>query len=223
MLLVSGCKRNGAPLLGKDPTADLPARFKTQEAVPKPDFSEAAQDPKFKAAIQEIATLFATSPKELKSDAEDEVVKGGASFDVPHEKLEGMLLQAHTNFLARGFYFFRYDNNFDIGGEMDRVGLLPTQDKYAVMAAMDTNGDNYDIGTAGVISWMKELEQEQPYILPEIGFDYMAGIFVSPVKDAPGLAARMYQFCPDIVDQGVETVRALATELRKGKLYFWWD
>jgi hypothetical protein len=33
----------------------------------------------------------------------------------------------------------------------------------------------------------------------------------------------MYQFCPDIVDQGVDTVSKLAQELKKGSLYFWWD
>jgi hypothetical protein len=34
----------------------------------------------------------------------------------------------------------------------------------------------------------------------------------------------MYEFCPDIVDQGVGTVARLAQELSKSrKLYFWWD
>jgi hypothetical protein len=34
----------------------------------------------------------------------------------------------------------------------------------------------------------------------------------------------MYDFCPDIVDQGVGSVKALATELRRSRsLYFWWD
>ena len=219
----AGCKPEQGKALLKDPTADLPAKFKSQENVPKPDFGEASKDPKFQAAIQEAAKLLGAQPQVLKSETEDEVIRGGVSFDVPHEKIEAMLLEVHTNFLAKGYYLFRYDNNFDAGGHMDRVGLLATTDKYEVMAAMDTNGDNYDIGTAGVIAWMKELEQEQPFILTEIGFDYMGGIFTSPVKDAPGLARRMYQFCPDIVDQGVETVKALASELEKGKLYFWWD
>jgi len=222
-LALAGCNRGGVGALTKDPTADLPARFKTQMDVPKPDFSEASKAPNFQAAIKEASELFGAKPQMLKSDAEDEVVKGGVSFDVPHDKIESMLLQVHTNFLTKGFYLFRYDNNFDIGGQMDRVGLLATKDKYEVMAAMDTNGDNYDIGTAGVIAWMKELEQDQPFILPEIGFDYMAGIFTSPVKDTEALAKKMYQFCPDIVDQGVETLKALAAELKKGKLYFWWD
>jgi len=222
-LVVAGCKPEQGKALFKDPTADLPAKFKNQENLPKPDFSEAAKDPKFQEAIKEAARLLGAQPQPLKSEAEEEVVKGGVSFDVPHEKIEAMLLTVHTNFLAKGYYLFRYDNNFDAGGHMDRVGLLATADKYAVMAAMDTNGDNYDIGTAGVIAWMKDLEQEQPFILTEIGFDYMGGIFTAPVKNAPGLAKRMYQFCPDIVDQGVETVKALAGELEKGKLYFWWD
>jgi hypothetical protein len=103
------------------------------------------------------------------------------------------------------------------------IGLLPTTDKYAVMAAMDTNGDNFDIGTAGVIAWMKELELEQPFVLTGIGFDYMEGFFTSPVKDPAALARRMYQFCPDIVDQGVGSIEKLADELRIGNLYFWWD
>jgi hypothetical protein len=60
-------------------------------------------------------------------------------------------------------------------------------------------------------------------VLTGIGFDYMEGNFTAPVKDPRGLARRMHQFCPDIVDQGVGTVGALAKELEKGKLYFWWD
>src|SRR5262249_10032057 len=149
-------------------------------------------------AIKEAAQILGARPQALKSEAEDEVVKGGVSFDVPHDKIESMLLQVHTNFLSKGFYLFRYDNNFDIGGKMEKIGVLETTDKYEVMHAMDTNGDNYDTGTAGVIAWMKELEQDQPFILTEIGFDYMAGMFTSPVKDAGALAKKMYQFCPDI-------------------------
>lgn len=150
-------------------------------------------------------------------------MKGGVSFDVPQKKIEAILRQAHTDFLGRGFYLFRHDQNFGIAGHPDKVGLLPTTDKYAVMAALDTNGDNFSIGTAGVIAWMKELEQDQPYVLTGIGFDYMEGFFTAPVKDPNALARRMYQFCPDIVDQGVGTVNKLARELRNGSLYFWWD
>jgi hypothetical protein len=47
---------------------------------------------------------------------------------------------------------------------------------------------------------------------------------LKPVKKPAALAKRMYDFCPDIVDQGVGDVKELAAELKRtGKLYFWWD
>ena len=206
-----------------DPTEGLPARFKVQDPVPKPDFSVAAQAPAFQKAIKDAAALLEAQPQPLRSEAENEELAGGVSFDVSKTKIEAVLRKAHSDFLAKGFYLFRYQQNFDIAGRPDKIGLLPTADAYAVMAAMDTNGDNYNIGTAGIIAWMKELHQEQPFILTGIGFDYMEGHFTSPLKDPQALAGRMYQFCPDIVDQGVGTVSNLASELQKGSIYFWWD
>jgi hypothetical protein len=209
--------------VARDATDALPAKFKTQEPVTKPDFSTAARSPEFQKVIKDATTLLGVQPQSLRSQAEDEQVIGGVCFAVPHEKIEALLFKAHTNFLARGFYLFRCDQNYGIGGQPDLVGLLPTTNKFEVMAAMDTNGDNYEIGTAGVIAWMKDLESEQAYVLTGIGFDYMEGRFTAPVKNAGDLAKRMYQFCPDIVTQGVETVDKLGKELRKGTLYFWWD
>jgi hypothetical protein len=208
---------------GEDPTAGLPARFKSDEPVPRPDFSEAAKSQAFQLAIKQAAETLGAQPHPLHSPGERSELIGGVSFDVPQGKLESILRKAHTDFLARGYYLFRYDPHYGIDDKRDQVGLLPTADKYVVMAAMETNGGNWDIGTAGVIAWMKELEQEHPFILTGIGFDYLEGHFTRPIKDPQGLAKRMYQFCPDIVDQGVNTVSALAQKLKKGRLYFWWD
>lgn len=218
-----GCNQQRSERQAKDPTGDLPARFKTQDPVAKPDFTAAAVDPKFQQAIKDAAALLGAQPGTLRSGDAAEEVKGGVSFDVPHQKIERLLFKAHMDFLAKGFYLFRYDQMFGFQGEPDKVGLLPTTNKYEVMAVMETNGDNYDIGTAGVIAWMKELEAEQPFVLTGIGFDYMEGRFTSPVRDTRALARRMYQFCPDIVDQGTGTIEALAGELADRRLYFWWD
>ena len=206
-----------------DPTDSLPAQFKTQEEVAKPDFATQASSPAFQQAIQDAASLLGASPLPLHSEPEGEEVHGCVSFDVSQEKAVVQLRKAHADFLARGFYLFRYQWSFGGKGCPDKIGLLPTTDKYAVIAAMGTNGDNYGIGTAGVIAWMKELEQEHPFVLTGIGFDTLEGFFTAPVANPDSLAKLMYQFCPDIVDQGTETLGALASELRKGNLYFWWD
>jgi hypothetical protein len=221
-----GCSRtdSGASSdVAADPTEKLPAKYKTQEEVPKPDFGDAAKAPAFQDAIKEVSGLFASQPQPLLSPAERTVVAGGVSFDVTAKRIEALLLEEHKRFLEKGFYLFRYEQNFGLGDRTDKVGLLPTTDKYSVMAAMDTNGDNYNIGTAGVILWMKDLEKDHAYLLTGIGYDYMEGQLTGPIPDAQKLAERIYEFCPDIVDQGVGDKDKLAAELKKGKLYFWWD
>ena len=37
-------------------------------------------------------------------------------------------------------------------------------------------------------------------------------------------AREVYAFCPDVVDQGTETVEALAAEMKQeNTVYLWWD
>lgn len=189
--------------------------------VPVPDLTEAARDPRYTQAIRDATLLLGARPQPFEN--EEGPVPGGYTFAVPHEKAESLLRKAHTDFLAKGCYLFRHEQSFGFGGQPDQFVLLPTTNKFDVMAIVAVNGANYDLYTAGIIQWMKQLEQEQPYVLTGIGFDYMEGYFTTPIQDPRGLARRMYSFCPDIVDQGTETVDKLASELKKGELYFWWD
>jgi len=220
-LALTACsKRSNSTSEAADTTDSTMHEQREIEEVPVPDFTAASKDQKFLQAVKEAATLLGSQPKPLEGQ---ESALGGFSFDVPQARIEAFLFKAHTNFLAKGCYLFRYDQSFNIGGQPDKVGLLPTTDKYAVIAAMQTDGANADVYTADIIKWLKELESEQPFVLTGVGFDYLEGNFTAPLKDPKGLAKRMYRFCPDIVDQGVGTVEKLARELQKGRLYFWWD
>ena len=222
-LLSSGCGKAEEEAGDSDPTTKLPAKYKSLEEVRRPEFGEAANSPAFRQAIADAGALLGSEPKPLEPHPDVEGVKGGVSFEVPPKKLESLIRKAHADFLRRGFYLFRCENNYGIGGAPDKVGLLPTRDKYDVIAAMETNGVNYDIGTAGIIAWLKDLEAEQPFMLTGIGFDHLEGHFTTTIKDRKALARRMYEFCPDIVQQGVGSLSKLADELRNGTLYFWWD
>ncbi|HWQ91666.1 MAG TPA: DUF4253 domain-containing protein [Clostridia bacterium] len=220
-LLAAGCAKETATGDADDESEPAMADNDTVPQVPKPDFTAAAADPKYAQVIAEVERLLGAKRQPL--EAVEGPVTGGFSFDVPRARIEALLPKAHTNYLAKGVYLFRYDQSFDIGGQPDKVGLLPTTNKFDVIAAMETDGANSGLYTAGIIQWLKQLEPDQPFVLTGVGFDYLEGYFTTPVKDPKALAKRMYKFCPDIVDQGVGTVDALAKELQKGKLYFWWD
>lgn len=223
--VLSGCgKQTGPDATAED--ADMEWEPLTNLAgndtpVAIPDLKAAAKSPSFAQAVRDATVLLGVRPTPFEN--EEGPVPGGYLFAVSHEKAERLLRKAHTDFLAKGCYLFRFDQSFGFGGAPDQIALLPTTNKFDVMAVVQVNGANYDLYTGGIIQWMKDLEAEQPYILTGIGFDYMEGYFTSPVQDPKGLAKRMYSFCPDIVDQGTGTLESLADELRKGTLYFWWD
>jgi hypothetical protein len=149
---------------------------------------------------------------------------GGLAIDCEQNQAVDLLAQAHRPLRDKGLYLFLVEQAFGIGGKPDTLAVLPTADPYQVMTIIGTDGANYGKDTGALITWLRALEPEQPFELTGIGFDFLSGRFTTPIKDPAGLAARMYDFCPDIVDQGVGSVDALATELRRtGSLYFWWD
>jgi hypothetical protein len=148
----------------------------------------------------------------------------GLAIDCEQKRAEDLLAQAHRPLRDKGLYLFLVEQAFAIGGKPDTLAILPTTDPYQVMTIVGTDAANYEKDTGALITWLRALEAEQPFELTGIGLDFLSGRFTTPIKDPAGLAARIYDFCPDIVDQGVGSVEALATELRRSRsLYFWWD
>ena len=106
----------------------------------------------------------------------------------------------------------------------ERIAVLPTTDRYAAIAAMRTNGTNYDLGTGDIIDWLKELETTNPHRITRIAHDTLAGRFTRAVRAPVRLAKAMYELCPDVVDQGCGSVEELARTLRQDRsLFLWWD
>ena len=147
------------------------------------------------------------------------------TFQVGDGAFEGLVAQHFEALKKNGWYLFRIDRSFGSGDGLDTCGLLPTDDKYEVLTLVQTDGANYDLMPWDIINWLRNLEATQPFVITEAGFDYLAGKFTAPVKDPKALADKMYEFCPDIVDQGVGDVEKLVEEVQKPEpeLYFWWD
>jgi len=182
------------------------------------DFTPEADTPEFKTVAAELETLSGNKPKPLG------FIKGGLCFAFTATQADTVITQRHDEFIRLGCYVFRCKQGFGIDGLPDLVGVLPTTDRDVVLEAVCTNGANYDIYTPQIITWLRELEQIQPFILTGAGQDYLEGKFTTPVKDPENLAKKVYEFCPDVVDQGTETVEALANELAsERKLFLWWD
>jgi hypothetical protein len=181
------------------------------------NFEKNAQCPAYNAALKEIERLSGVKPVPTER-------RGVYSIDLNSQAANALLEKHHERLLNNGCYVFLYDQNFSIRGKPDVLWIVPTQDKFAVMAFIGVSGINYDIDNYLVIKWMKKLDKDHPYLLNGCGLDFLSGRFKARLSDVNAMAKRMYAFCPDIVDQGTGSVAALAEDLKKAnQLYFWWD
>jgi Domain of unknown function (DUF4253) len=196
--------------------------LRTTWSVPS-DFVAPAAFPDAVRALEHLAGGAAT-PLVGTDSVGDSLVTEGFAVSVPSARAERIVAATQPRFLEKGFYLFRAEHHFGIGNRGDRVALFPRSDRYEILRLMGTNGWNYGIGPDSIVAWLAALERDHPFVLTGMGFDWVEGWFRSAISDADALARRFYAFCPDIVDQGTETVDALARELRESRqLYCWWD
>jgi ankyrin repeat protein len=111
--------------------------------------------------------------------------------------------------------------------------LFPTDNKYAVLAAMGTNGANYGLDTDALIRWFLEIEKAYPFHLVDAGHDFVGGRFTGAIADPDTLVQSMLEICSTVRDFAdsdskpwteAAITEALVTDLKKdGSFAFWWD
>jgi hypothetical protein len=123
-----------------------------------------------------------------------------------------------------GYFVFISERNYRIKGAPDRVSLLKTSDPYDALRVMGTNGWNYDISPEMVIARLKAWDARFGLVLHGVGFDWLEARLQRQPDNMLEFAKEVYAFCPDVVDQGTETVEALAKDMRgTNTLFLWWD
>ena len=118
----------------------------------------------------------------------DSLLTEGFAVSVPSARAERLVTAAQPRFLEEGYYLFRSEQHFGIGGQADGVALFPRSDAYEILRLMGTNGGNYDIGPDSIVAWLKALARDHPFVLTGMGFDWVEGRFRSAIGDADALA-----------------------------------
>lgn len=137
------------------------------------------------------------------------------------DNAKNIVLDNLDYFKKQGKYIFI----FGLGDGGYIVGLTgATSDPYQLMEYAETNGINYDIETKDIIEKYKKWDSEFGIIPIGIGFDYCEAQIKNTNIDYKKLAQEIYEFCPDIVDQGTQTVEVLTEEIKRTRtIYLWWD
>ena len=115
-------------------------------------------------------------------------------------------------------------NDDGFGRSPDKIAIMKTHDQFVYLGVAHTDGINWDLDHAAVAARYREWANLYGLELRGAGLDWLSARISKPPKDWTAFAREVYEFCPDIVDQGAETVEALTTEMRtRNELYLWWD
>ena len=156
------------------------------EEIPQPDFSAIVNNPDYLKAVEELAQICGSA-----ATPQDDY-PGWYSFHVntsQRKQIDIEKLQAQ--FLTKGYFVYQLSQAFR-ENLPERLAIIPSSDKYDAIALHQTNGCNYDIGTGYILEWLKDLEQDQPFILTWISYDLISGKFLTPIKNPQELAEKMY-------------------------------
>ena len=115
-------------------------------------------------------------------------------------------------------------SNCDRFTSHDTVSVLRSDDPNAIVRLKQTNGCNYDIYPEDVITRLEDWNQRFGIEVTGADVDWVEAAFKQAPPDMNAFANEVYEFCPDVVEQGTETVEALAAEMTaSGRVFLWWD
>jgi hypothetical protein len=107
------------------------------------------------------------------------------------------------------------------------IALCPTSDPADIAAHLKFGGFNDcpapEVHVAFARRWAERYAAHSVVCTADV-LEFRIGRPVATRKDAMRLAMEQYTYCPDIVDQGTETIERLAATLLGGTAwFFWWD
>lgn len=145
----------------------------------------------------------------------------GVSFALPQSQVERTIVRLRAG-LGVNHLVFQADRSYGYG--LDSVGIIPSRDPFDMLRVRSTSGVNYDISGDSVLALARRWDEQFGLEFTGAGPDWFEARLRRRPTDFLALARVLYAVCPDIVDQGTNTVEALADEMRRtNTLFCWWD
>jgi len=175
----------------------------------------------------EIEAFHYSLSKSFKNGKEiddDPIYLRGIVFKEKYKRSDELVLRLSTDFKKKGYSIFVLERNFNINNQPDNIGVLKTTDKYEVLRQIQTDGVNHNITNDSLLKIIKQFDNKYSLDLVGASGDWCEFVINKEPANWMIFAKEVYKVCPDVVDQGMGTVQALADEMKKTKrLYFWWD
>jgi hypothetical protein len=104
------------------------------------------------------------------------------------------------------------------------VVIGPGNSQFDILRLARSDAINFGMETEDLIQKLQEYDEQFGIDIDHAETDTIEFRLLRKPGDVSGFARDVYEFCPDIVDQGVGTVPALEESIRRdNRVYLWWD
>ena len=133
-----------------------------------------------------------------------------------------VLRELRSEFNGSGYWAYLLDESFGHGP--DKVAIVKVKDDYKYLGLVRTDGVNLDLEHATILARYRSWDSKYALRLVGAGQDWLEAELANPPSDWGAFADEVYEFCPDVVDQGTGDVESLANEMSAARtVYLWWD
>ncbi len=134
---------------------------------------------------------------------------------------ESVVQKAKSTFQSKGYNVFVMDT---LCGADLPIGIIKGNDDLDIVRIRQTTGANINVYNEDIIKRLADWNSKYGIHVLGAGVDWVQISFDELPKNMDQFSKEVYQFCPDSVEQGTETVAALKREIIKCKaIFLWWD
>lgn len=144
----------------------------------------------------------------------------GIFSETTEEKAIDFVKKLKTKYRESSYLIFVFE------GEDDKknVAVIKGTDDLDILRYRRTDGINYDLENEDVVKKISEWKSKYGLIVIGCSRDWLQIEFEKLPSNIDVFAKEVYEFCPDSVDQGVETIDNLKKAIKEmNGLWLWWD
>lgn len=146
----------------------------------------------------------------------------GFTFNASEMEARKIVISLMNKVRAKGCTIYTSESNF--GNKPDKISVIKGVDQMNIIKIEATDGVNHGIENSQIIDKLKQWNTQYPLQITGASHDWVEAVFLNKPNNVRALANEIYEFCPDVVDQGTGTIEGLEQELKRTQsLYLWWD
>ena len=128
---------------------------------------------------------------------------GAFSVAVPREQSEPLLAVLRAALVPRGYLPFLAEMTFDFEQKPDRIAVLRTDDPLAPLRFCGTSAGNFDLSPDDILARFRDWQRRFSFAILGAERDTVLVEFHTLPDDPDAFVRELYQFCPDLLDQGI--------------------